>query len=149
MNKKVKNATPLEYKGIKFKSKLEVMIYKTLSENGFKVYYEPTKYVIWYGFKPTIPFYTKDKNTGLLKLDAGKIRNITYTPDFITSYGKKVIIIEAKGFQNDVYSYKRKLFRQYLEDANDGDNLYFEIYSKKQLLQAIDIIKSHDLDTEN
>ena len=33
MNKKIQNACPLEYEEIKFKSKLEVMVYKTLKEN--------------------------------------------------------------------------------------------------------------------
>ena len=43
-NHKVKNATPLEYNNIQFKSRLEVMIYKTLLQEGFSVQYEHTKY---------------------------------------------------------------------------------------------------------
>ena len=42
-NKKIKNASPLEYDGISFKSKLEKMIYQTLKEQGFPVEYEPPK----------------------------------------------------------------------------------------------------------
>ena len=36
MNKKIKNATPFEYAGINFKSKTEVMAYKTFLEHGFE-----------------------------------------------------------------------------------------------------------------
>lgn len=145
-NKKIRNATPLVYDNIHFKSRLEVMIYKTLTQYGFKVYYEPTKYTIWTGFKPTIPFYTKDKKTRMLKLDDKKLIDITYTPDFITEKGNIVIIIEAKGFENDVFPYKKKLFRKYIEDVNQETGqeiLFFEIFTKKQLLQAIDIINEY------
>ena len=78
-NKKIKNASPLEYDGVTFKSKLEKMIYQILKENGFPVEYEPHKFVIWEGFRPTIPFYDKDKITRMLKLEKKKIIDITYT----------------------------------------------------------------------
>ena len=32
-NKKIRGATPLEYKNIQFKSKLEVLMYKTLEDS--------------------------------------------------------------------------------------------------------------------
>lgn len=147
MNKKIKNANPLEYNGIQFKSKLEVTIYKTFKELGFDIQYEPEKITIWEGFKPTIPFYTKDKKTGLLKLDNKKLISITYTPDFIFKYKDLYVIVEGKGIFNDVYPYKRKLFRQYLEKV--PNSVYFEIYSKKQALQAAEIIKRYDIDREN
>lgn len=140
MNKKIKNATPLEFDNITFKSKLEVMIYKTLKEAGFSVMYEPVKYVIWEGFKPTVPFYNRDKVTKLLKEDNKKLINISYTPDFIFQYKDHTIIIEGKGMENDIYPLKKKLFRAYLEQ-HIPNSLYFEIFSKKQLLQAIEIIK--------
>ena len=35
---------------------------------------------------------------------------------------------------------RKKLFRKYLED-NHPNSIYFEIYTKKQLLQAIEIIR--------
>ena len=47
VNKKIKNATPEEYNNIKFKSKLEVMAYKTLVQAGFEPKYEPYTYIIW------------------------------------------------------------------------------------------------------
>lgn len=140
-NKKIKNATPNTVNNIQFKSRLEVMVYETLLQSGFKPEYEKVKYVIWKGFKPTVAFYDKDKSTGLLKLNNKKIIDITYTPDFILTVGKITIIIEVKGLENDVFPIKKKLFRRWLESQQNY--VYFEIYSKKQLLQAIEIIKNY------
>lgn len=139
-NKKIKNASPLEYDDIFFKSKLEKMIYQTLWEQGFPVEYEPHKFVIWQGFRPTVPFYDKDKTTRMLKLESKKIIDITYTPDFVFKYNDFLVVIEAKGMENDRFYLKKKMFRKWLED-NHPKSIYFEIYTKKQLLQAIDIIR--------
>lgn len=143
-NHKVKNATPLEYNNIQFKSRLEVMIYKTLLQERFSVKYEPTKYIIWEGFKPNVSFYNKDKKTRMLKLDNKRLIDITYTPDFVFEYKDTTVIIEAKGFENDTFPIKKKLFRKWLEKQNSQGNKYifFEIFTKKQLMQAIDIIKN-------
>lgn len=138
MNKKIKNATTLEYDGIQFKSKLEKMVYSTLKDKGFPVKYEPEKIVIFKGFKPTIPFYDKNSATKLLKLQMKKLIDVTYTPDFMFEHHGHTIIIEVKGFINDTFPIKKKLFRAWLEDH--PESIYFEIYSKKQLLQAIEII---------
>lgn len=140
-NKKIKNASPLEFDGIFFKSKLEKMIYQTLRENNLPVEYEPQKFIIWEGFRPTVPFYDKDKTTRMLKLEKKKIISISYTPDFVFRYNDYLIIIEAKGMENDRFYLKKKMFRKWLEN-NEPKSIYFEIYTKKQLLQAIDIIKA-------
>lgn len=139
-NRKVKNAHPLEYEGILFKSQLEKMTFITLKEAGFPVEYEPQKIVVFKGFKPTTPFYDKNKATRMLKLQMNKLIDITYTPDFMFEYNNHLIIIEAKGFTNDTFPIKKKLFRAWLE--NHPESIYFEVYSKKQVLQAIEIIKS-------
>lgn len=140
-NKKIKNASPLEYDGISFKSKLEKTIYQTLKENHFPVQYEPQKFIIWEGFKPTVPFYNKDKATRMLKLETKKLINITYTPDFIFYHNNHMVVIEAKGMENDCFYIKKKMFRKWLEE-HQPDSIFFEIYTKRQLLQAIDTIKA-------
>lgn len=140
-NKKIKNASPLEYDGISFKSKLEKMTYQTLKENNLPVEYEPKKFIIWEGFKPTVPFYNKDKTTRMLKLENKKIIDTTYTPDFTFEYNGHLIIIESKGVENDLYPLKKKMFRKWLEE-HQPKSIFFEIYTKKQLLQAIDTIKA-------
>ena len=59
-NKKIKNAHPKEYNGIKFRSQLEVTTYKTLIEHGFTPKYEEETFILWDGFIPSVPFYTKN-----------------------------------------------------------------------------------------
>lgn len=154
MNKKIKNASPLVYNGIKFKSRLEVMCYKTLLQEGFKPEYEKLTYVIWVGFVPKIPFYTKNrfkrKNKWIESLSKSTVKDsrilpsITYTPDFIVEYKGKTIVIEAKGRENDVFPYKFKIFRKYLEeDEFERKKNYeiWEVFTKKQLLELIEKLK--------
>ena len=45
-NKKVRNATPLVYDGIQFRSKLEAYCYKKLIQNNIKADYEKNKYEV-------------------------------------------------------------------------------------------------------
>lgn len=151
-NKKIKNAHPKEYNHIKFKSQLEVMTYKTLFELGLNPQYEKEKYVLWDGFTPTIPFYTKNKFkrknchidivSRFTCKDNRPLSKITYTPDFTFEYNGKHIIVEDKGIQNDVFPYKFKLFRWYLEKQNDKDKYeVWEIHTKKQLLECLEQLK--------
>jgi len=144
-NKKILNASPLEWGGIKFKSKLEMMVYRTLLDNGIIAQYEPTKYIIWEGYKPKAKFYDKDKS-GALRLNDKKIISITYTPDFVFDLGVLRVFIEVKGMENDVFYIKKKMFRKYLEELTDCIPLYFEIYSKRQLIQAIQLIQAYNKD---
>lgn len=147
-NKKIKNATQNTVDGIEFKSRLEAMIYKVLKENGFDPKYEPWKFTIWEGYRPKVPFYDRDSKTGLLKNNTTKLIDMTYTPDFCFDYGNLFVIVEAKGLENDRFPIKKKLFRKSLEEWKTPV-IYFEIYSKKQLLQAIEIIKNYEQDKSN
>lgn len=140
-NKKIKNASPLEFDGISFKSKLEKMAYQTLKENNLPVEYESRKFIIWEGFKPTVPFYNKDKNTRMLRLENKKLISTSYTPDFTFEYKGYLVILELKGVENDIYPLKKKMFRKWLEEHRPK-SIFFEVYTKKQLLQAIDTIKT-------
>ena len=91
---KIRNATPNEYNGIRFKSKLETYTYKKLEESNIKAEYETQRYEL-------LPAFTfGDK----------KYRAITYKPDFV---GDK-FIIECKGYPNDTWALREKLFNYYL-----------------------------------
>ena len=113
-----------------------------LVQAGFDPQYEQRTYLLWEGIKPTVPFYSRDKKTKFLKLDNAKLRDMTYTPDFTFNYNGRLIIIEAKGKENDTYPLKRKLFRGLLEACAPDNPLFFEVFTQKQLQQAIEIIKS-------
>ena len=160
-NKKIRNATECKSGNLTFKSQLEKSIYKTLLEQGFNPQYEPKTHELWSGFIPITPFYDKESdaqqtkriNNGgttkskILTLKTGKIVGIRYTPDFYFKYGNLDVYIEAKGIENDVFYIKKKLFIKYLDDwfiKTNQPSIYFEIYTKKQLLQAIEIIKKYE-----
>lgn len=149
-NVKIINATPKTYNNIKFKSLAEVMVYKTLIQQGFSPQYEQETFIIWEGYKPTITFFTKNsfkrknKNIEIISENTAKdnriITNITYTPDFTFMYNGIKVIIEVKGFQNDVFPYKFKMFRKHLESL-EGKYELWEIFTKKQLLECINHLK--------
>lgn len=103
-NKKVKNATPLEFDGIQFKSKLEVYCYKLLKDKGIPAEYEEHRFQI------LEPFTYNDK----------KIRGMYFTPDFVGDD----FIIECKGFMNDAFPLRWKLFKHYLLINNLRYDLY-------------------------
>lgn len=159
-NKKIRNATVCIKNSIIFKSVLEKRCFTCLEEHGFSPQYEPKKFIVFPSFVPKTPFYDKEtdvqqrkrieslgKQSGKeLRLCDGLIQPITYTPDIYIRYNNLDIWIECKGFSNDVFPYKKKMFRKLLDDIYERTgqkSIYFEIYTKKQLLQAIEIIKSY------
>lgn len=161
VNKKIRNATQSISGGITFKSKLEKNIYDTLLEQGFNPKYEPITFVIWEGFRPTIPYYDRETNyqrdvrlaasggssAKMLVRKKARILNVQYTPDFYFKYNDLNVYIEAKGIENDVFYLKKKMFIKYLDDLylEKGEkSIYFEVYTRKQLLQAIEIIKNYE-----
>lgn len=156
INKKIRNATACQTSGITFKSQLEKMAYSCLLEHGFTPQYEPKTFTLIDPFDSITPFYDREtdsqfkkrKDLGdnsprkLVKKSNKGIQGIRYTPDFYFKYNNINVYIEMKGIENDVHYIKKKLFRRYL-DKQPGYSIYFEIYTKKQLLQAIEIIKKY------
>lgn len=146
-NAKVINATPCSYNGIDFKSKLEMNIYKAIESEGYIPLYEPITFTIWNGFKPRIPFYKKNKSSRKMALENTKIRDITYTPDIVFYAGTRMIIVEVKpDYENDVFPYKKKLFRRFLETQFEGISkehmpIYVQVGTIKHLKDFIKILK--------
>ena len=145
-NKKIINATKTEYDDIQFKSKLECNIYKCLVEQGIKPQYEAQKFVIWKGFKPEVPFYEVNKKTKMIGTKDKKIIDITYTPDLTFLWKDKYIVfveVKPNGFQNDVYPYKEKLFRKYMEThITEHKPIFVRVGSRKNMLEFLDILKT-------
>lgn len=163
-NKKIKNAQRNEYNGIQFKSVFEKQVYVCLKEAGFDVLYEPYTYTLVDSFTPRTKFYDKetpkqrtkriasgeneDKHTILIP-KTSKISSIKYTPDFMIVHNGVVYYIEAKGIENDVYYLKKKLFRLYLDKElkkTGQESMFFEVYTKHQVNQVIDIINNYKPD---
>ena len=108
------------YDGKEFKSKLELFCYKLLKDSELEFSYEGESFVLEqsfthvgrYGKKGTKAFSIKDKQ---------HIREITYTPDFVSH--KHRFIIETKGFVPSQHSFhiRFKLFLKHLANSNMGD----------------------------
>ena len=80
-NTKVKNATPVTYDEINFRSKLEVYCYKKLKQNNISAGYESHIFTLLDSFR----------------FNNEIVRKMTYKPDFV---GEN-FIIECKGQMND------------------------------------------------
>lgn len=140
-NQKIKNASVCEENGIAFKSKLERAVYRHLRSRGISPRYEADKFIIWNRDKFSVPYY--DRYGGVFKRVERKPSYVSYTPDFLFKIKDITVILEVKGFKNDVFPYKVRLFRDYLEslDYNTRKNIcYAVVYSIKDveiLLQDI------------
>lgn len=133
-NKKIINATPTSVNGIEFKSRMEATVYKYLVDSGYQPQYEPDTFVVFKGFYPSRPYFVDGK------AQKRKLLDVTYTPDFkITLEDGKLIYIEVKGFNNDIYPYKRKMFLHYLETLQN--TYFFEVHSKKGLISCLEKLK--------
>jgi hypothetical protein len=116
----VRNATPNEYNGIKFKSKLETYTYKALQQAGITANYESTR------FELIPPF----------QFNGEKVRAMTYLPDFVG----EDFIIECKGLVTDSFPLRWKLFKYTLYLTGSNYRL-FMIRNQKQVDELIRILK--------
>jgi len=112
------NASPKVYKGIKFRSELEVYMYKLLEPSGIPFAYEEQKFVIIEGFtSPNISYERFLNGKGDYK-DRGsgkKYANMVYTPDFTPPKGAPLDwVIEVKGRSIPYFSRTWKLFKKLL-----------------------------------
>lgn len=120
-NKKIKNATPIETDGIKFRSKLELYTYKKLKEANIMTDYEQHRYELL----PAFVFHGK------------KVRAMTYLPDFVG----KGFIIECKGFANDAFPLRKKLFEFWLS-VHEPETQYHVVRTQKEVDQLVETLKS-------
>tara|TARA_R100000152_G_C6610793_1_gene64738 strand:+ start:140 stop:586 length:447 start_codon:yes stop_codon:yes gene_type:complete len=133
---KVKNAKKSSYDGKNFQSNLELYCYKQLEEAEILVDYEEHTFTI---FPATVyPQACYEGTTKKLYNKGSKIRPITYTPDFVDPNGK--FIIETKGYANESFPLRWKLFKKHLKD-NDHRYVLFMPRNKKQVDEVIEIIK--------
>lgn len=156
-NKKIRNATVCKGNSITFKSRLEKQCYNDLVEAGYKPEYEYRQITLIPGFSPVTPFYSREtdsqyekrcesKGGKSLRLEMNRQISIKYTPDLYMRVNGYDVWIELKGICNDVYPIKRKLFRKYLDELQETTgqkSLFFEIYSRKHLQQALRIIREY------
>ena len=123
-NKKIKGATITEYDGMRFRSKLESKVAKYLKDNNISFEYEPFRLCL-------LPSMIYNGQT---------LKSVHYTPDFKLSINGYTFYIEVKGYPNDLWPYKKKLFLKLIE--NDPKTFFFEVKTKRGLLKTLKIIKS-------
>lgn len=117
---KVRNATPNIYDGIKFRSKLETYTYKKLKEAKIDAEYEKHKFDL-------LPAFT---------FHGSKVRAITYLPDFVGND----FIIECKGYPNECFPLKEKLFKRLLLDILPN-TMYYVVHNQKQVDELVNNLK--------
>ena len=139
---KIKNATKIEFEGIEFKSKLELFTYKKLKElgiNNFK--YEEIKFILIEPFECPFDSFEvkKDKSFDTVTRN---IRSMTYLPDFtcLDDLGNGWIL-EVKGYANDGFANKWKLFKQHLVE-NDYNVTIYKPNNQMNVVKAIELIKN-------
>lgn len=110
---KIRNVTPTEYDGIKFRSKLEMYTYKKLREARINADYEQHRFELLPAF---------------VALSGKKYRAMTYLPDFVG----KDFIIECKGFPNESWPLRKKLFEYALLSLDVKYNFY-EVHTQKEV----------------
>ena len=135
---KVRNATLSLVDGIQFKSKLEAYCYKRLKEENIKAEYEKYVFVLQPGFELSSKTYEVVKRTKTFGIATNKIRPITYKPDFVNV--KDNWIIECKGYPNDSFPIKWKMFKWYLKQQTKNVTLYLP-RNLKQIDEVIKLIK--------
>lgn len=133
---KVKNVKKQTYDGIEFQSRLELYCYKSLEAAKIPVEYEETTFTI---FPATVyPQACYEGTTKKLYNKGSKIRPITYTPDFVDPNGKWVI--ETKGYANESFPLRWKLFKKHLKETNKQYVLFMP-RNKGQVDEVIELIK--------
>lgn len=129
--KKIRNAKSKEVDGIKFRSLLEAHCYRQLRDAGIPANYEKKRYVLMEGFHYGNESYEDNGKTGYQDKQKYKVRDITYTPDFVDPQGRW--IIECKGFANERFPLKWKMFKKLLMESPDPPVLFVPRNQKQNI----------------
>ena len=120
-----RSGNKIERYGISFDSLLELDIYEEFIKQGVTLE-RGTPIIVEDKFDCNIICYSNDNKNFEIKPESKNIRKIEYTPDFICNYENKKAYIELKGFANETFRYRWKLFKKYLQ-ANESDSMIFLI----------------------
>ena len=138
----VRNVTPTKYRGIQFRSKLEVYTYKKLKEAGIKFDYEKYSFVLLEKFEfngKSMELYHR-KGEKLFSWQKPTVRTISYKPDFVNL--RDGWVIECKGHPNDAFPNKWKMFKKYLNDNKLKVDLFMP-RNQKHINIVVDYIKNN------
>ena len=124
------------YNGIEFQSLLEKKMYQLLHEQEIPVEYEEHSFTVFDAL--VYPQACYEGTPKKLYNKGSKVRSITYTPDFVDPNGKW--IIETKGYANESFPLRWKLFKRHLKENNLAYVLFMP-RNKTQCLEVLELIK--------
>lgn len=147
--RKVQNSVSLVVNGNTFKSKLELFTYNKLLEAGIKDFkYEVDKFTLLEGFEfnnDSVEAYDRTIDGNKFKLfdnTTNNIRPITYLPDFTCIKEDKTgWILECKGYPNEAFPLKWKMFKNYLVKNGYNVTLY-KPNNQQSVLKTVELIKN-------
>lgn len=129
MRRKIANTRQVSTREVRFRSVLEKKVAEELINQGISYEYESEKVILMEGFVPKLPFYVDSTEHN------EKVRAITYTPDFKISLNGYTVYIEAKGWPNDRYPMKKKLFLRHLQSCSGC--IFAEVHSLRGLKNTL------------
>lgn len=140
LGKKFVNAIPIVYNDIKFKSHLEMYMYKLLMLSEFDFEYEGHTFVVLDSFVDKNNLYSKH-STSFIQRGKRKVIGIKYTPDFVIKINGEIrFIIETKGRVLETFPLRLKMFRKYISDNGFNWDIFIPT-NQKQCEETIELIK--------
>lgn len=131
------------FDGIDFASGLELYCYKELKKASIPNEYEGKKFELIpsFEYKGTLMDRGATKGVKTFKEKSIKVRNISYTPDFINlDWG---FIIETKGFRNETFPMRFKLFMRMLFASDLAYDLYIPSTKAEVDTTILKILERH------
>lgn len=130
------------YKGVDYKSSLEKTMATLLDKAGIPFKYEAVTYNVMEGFKFDYDSYERQSNGKGDMINRGrkKVQPIKYTPDF-TGEG---FIIETKGYANESFPIRWKLFKKMLSDSSTTDVVVYKPQKISECEEVIKLIKERN-----
>lgn len=127
--------------GIEFASGLEAYCYRQLKKFGIGAAYEGETFELFEAIDYPGEIYDHGKLKGkkVFKQKSGRIRSISYTPDFISRH--EGFVIETKGMRTPEFRMRFKLFFNHLKESNQPFDVYVPS-NQKEVDATIGIILS-------
>lgn len=134
----VKTKKSYPFKGVEYKSGLERNMAMLLDSNGIVFAYEPKSMQLIESFKFPFKSYERQVNGKGEMINRGEktVRGITYTPDFVG----KDFIIETKGYANETFPLRWKLFKQMLTEKSAEKYPNLVIYKPQKISECEEVI---------
>tara|TARA_R110002074_G_scaffold160473_1_gene317976 strand:+ start:6972 stop:7457 length:486 start_codon:yes stop_codon:yes gene_type:complete len=145
---KTKKKRDLSRGSVKLKSSLETYCYDQLKVAKVDFDYELETFQLMESFRYEGVYHKSTKGKDVL-IDATDkvVLGIKYTPDFVSHAHK--FVIETKGYVPSQHTFplRWKLFLRYMNESGMGDYMLFIPKNRKQVDEAISIIKKHAHDS--